>query len=96
MEELVLANGAKELDITVWSIVFALEVMVRDAPEGFRQAVQVARDRDHVPPEPILDQLNAASFLDAHGLMHETVRNVILSSAVGEGRDVLMRSPIAH
>lgn len=85
-------NGAELPASLVASVWYALQ---RAAPLDVLLAVHVARTR-----EPAADGFGAALYavglLERDGTMHDAVRDVVLSAAVGTGPDLRLTHPVAE
>jgi hypothetical protein len=52
------------------------------------EAISVARDRNHVPSVNTSETLKDRGIIGHDGVMHESIREILLAVAVGEGIDV--------
>lgn len=90
-----LKNGAEEFGPLVAGTILTLERLFEDAPIEAYEAVQIARDRTHVPFAATgLVAKNIIEPRDEGFVMHDSTRNVILSAVRGEGFDLVLGDPI--
>lgn len=93
MQVVKLKNGSEEPLPRVLATVKVIEVLLKNQPVVFYEAVMVARDPDHEPVGNIIQDLNHLA-LTKDGEMHDSIRNVILSAVSGEDSDMVLDSPI--
>jgi hypothetical protein len=90
-----LRNGAIEPTELIVVTTIALRALLNDDPIGFYEVVQKARNPQHELFGSYGRKLAAQGLVDERGAMHESIRNVILSSAEGEGFGLSLVHPAA-
>lgn len=91
METVILKNGAEEVKALVNVTMFSLE---RLGPIEFYELVQTCRVRGHVPFGNTQSTLQSLGLLERNGVPYDSIRNIVLSAAVGEGLELRLQSPI--
>lgn len=59
------------------------------------ELVACCRDRNHQPFGNAGEKLAALELRREDGTIHESIRNIVLSAASGEGLDLTLGSPLA-
>lgn len=92
METVKLRNGAEEVKPAVQAVMMSLRSL---DPIAQYELVMKARDRDHELFGHSGEKLKALKLIEPNGRMHDTVRNVVLSAAEGDGLNMTIGSPVA-
>jgi hypothetical protein len=105
MSTVKLRNGAEEFEPLVVNTLVTLKALWEQSPIFLYDLTMMARNRDYVPFPPcraglIRTGLVTPRIVDgkAHPTlcsMHDSIRNIVLSSFVGDGMDMEMVSPLA-
>jgi len=91
METVILKNGAEEVKSLVSVTMLALKDL--GAIELY-ELVQVCRNRDHQMWGGTANVLKAFGLLETDGQPHDSIRNIVLSAANGDGLDMRLGSPV--
>jgi len=98
IETVLLKNGSKEPKALVIGVMMSLNALTgqqtMQSAIGFYELVMVCRDRNHKI------QGNDGEILEKIGLMkdgviHDSVRNIVLSAVEGEDLNMVLLNPIA-
>ena len=95
IKNVTLRTGVEMPDALVRTVNLALSTLMNTNPVALYEAVEIARDRNHVPFGNTGDVLREMHLLESDGLMHGATRDVIRASAEGDGFDVRLVSPYA-
>lgn len=88
-----LKNGSQELSAFVSVAMFSLENLIKEQPILFYELVSVCRDRKHVFFGNAGQALKKMDLLQSNSLPHDSLRNVVLSTVIGEGCEMKLTSP---
>lgn len=95
METIRLRNGAEEVKPLVVITIRTLEHVMDERPLAFYDLVMKCRDQNYQFFEDNEDYLKEQRLVDANGSIHDSIRNVVLSAAKGDGMDMVLRSPVS-
>jgi len=91
-----LRTGAKVFEATLVAITVSLEDLLRANFTAFYELVEIARNPNHKPFGNAVTVLHERGLLDEDGQMHDTIRDVVLASAEGEGTRLCLVNPVAR
>lgn len=98
LEVVTLRNGAQEAKPLV-AIIWAGIRKLLDDPMGggivMYELVMKCRDSNHQFFGNTGDRLKALRLVELNGAVHNSIRNIVLSSAEGEGLQMSFRCPVA-
>jgi len=95
MKTVELKNGAEEAEALVTVTIGSLHHLIETNPIAFYELVQKARDKDHkIIWGNVSSVLKSLALLSENGAMHDSIRNIVLSAAEGDGLDMALVSPI--
>ena len=89
IKTVILKNGAEEALQLVHVAMVSLKKLINDEPIVFYELVMCCRDRNHVPFGNTAEKLQARALFP----IHDSIRNVVLSSVVGDGLDMALGNP---
>ena len=90
-----LRNGAQEAEPLVRTTMMILDNLLETKPIVAYELVMKCRDKNHKLFGQSGADLQNLSLVDANGGVHDSVRNIILSAAEGDGLNMQFVSPIA-
>lgn len=91
-----LRTGAEVPEGAVKSLRMALDSLMDTYPIALYEALEVARDKNHVPFGKTGDVLRESHLLEAGGTMHGVTRDVILALLEEENYEIRFVSPYAE
>lgn len=94
MTAVTLKNGGEEADILVAATMMSLRSLIDEAPIAFYELVMKCRDRNHRLFGNTGQVLQRCSLIQSDESIHNSIRNIVLSAAVGEGLQMSLGSPI--
>ncbi len=94
MKLVTLKNGSQEAEGLVVVAMMSLRKLIQEKPIVFYELVMKARDPNHKFFGQSIEDLKALSLVSVDGSMHDSIRNIVLSAAEGEGLDMALTSPI--
>lgn len=95
MKALKLKNGSEEAEPLVLTTMMAINRIQEDMPIALYDLVMIARDCDYQPFGQIGPELIKSRLLEQDGSMHQSIRNIVLSSFEGEGMDLVRVNPLS-
>lgn len=100
METVTLVNGDEVPRVVVDSTMLSLRILMAENQIAFYELVMASRDREHVlfgNTPVVLGDLCLIQSVDSSGraTVHDAIRSVVLSAAVGDGFDVSLGEPVA-
>lgn len=97
MDVVKLKNGSEEVKPLVMATMMSIRELMAGLPGALDAyaLVELCRDRNHKMFGNSLENLQKLGLIEASGNVHDSVRNVVLSAAVGEGADMYFGNPIA-
>jgi len=95
MEMTTLKNGTEEAEPLVTITMMCLRDLMGSDPLAVYELVMLARDRNHELFGNARQRLEARSLVQHDGRMHDSIRNIVLSAASGDGLDMVLQSPVA-
>jgi hypothetical protein len=95
MEMILLKNGFKEPDKLVKVITLSLQSLMRDLPIVFLDFVEFCQDSQCQIDKKKKEVLKKRGLLEDNGAIHDSIKNIVLSSVKGEGMDMRLTNPIA-
>ena len=95
MEIVKLRNGSEEPKPIVVATILSLKSLMETKPITFYELVMKCRDRNHQLFGVSSQDLKALRLIGEDESVHESIRNIVLSSAEGDGLDMKFVSPIA-
>lgn len=93
-ETVTLKNGAAEFKPLVTVTMSSLRSLLQDKPIVFYELVMKSRDPNHKFFGRSGNDLKVLSLVQADERIHDSIRNIVLSSAEGEGLEMVLTSPI--
>ncbi len=94
MSMVLLKNGAAEPKASVVTTCLAIEDVIKSDSIAFFELVTLCRDPNHRLWGDALLTLRRLSLVEADGSVPPTVRNVVLSGAVGGELDLAWSNPL--
>jgi len=91
METATLKNGAVEAKALVEITMLSL---MKLGPIELYELVQICRRSDHPPWGDTIDTLKSWQLVGQDGVVHDSIKNIVLSAAEGDGLDLRLGSPI--
>lgn len=94
MEVVTLKNGSEEHKALVVTTMMSLKSLFNENPLAFYELVQICKNPSHSIFSPV--QLKALESLGlvSGGIVHFSVRNIVLSAVEGEGMEMTIGSPV--
>ena len=89
-----LANGSIVPDVTVEVTMFCLKELITSNPIAFYELVTKCRDEKHQLFGNTEEILMHAGLIQTPGGIHDSIRNVVLSAAKGDGLEMALGSPL--
>lgn len=93
MDVVELKNGTIEAEATVKAVSLSVRHLLAEKPIVFYELVMKCKDRDHKLFGDAEKDLEALSLIQ-NGVIHESIKNVVLFSVEGEGFDMTLVDPI--
>ena len=90
MKTVILKNGTEELEALVNVTMYSIGTL---GPVELYELVEICRQPGHKPWGDIGDSLKALGLLERDGRPHESIKNIVLSAAVGEGMQLHLVNP---
>ena len=97
MNILKLKNGSEEAEPLVKVTMMSLNQLMQGLPGAIDayELVEKCKDPDHKMFGDSEKHLIDAGLMEGPGRIHDSIRNVVLSAAVGDGLELHFESPIA-
>lgn len=95
MDTLLLNNGAREEKVLVACLMLSLNKLFTDSPLAFYDLVSLCRDATYDTSYTFAD-LRKLNLVQPAGTVHESIKNVVLSAAKGDGLGMTLGSPVAE
>lgn len=89
-----LRNGSEEAEPAVVAIMVSLRQLMNDNPIALFELVEVSKNASHKPFGNTGEVLKRLSLMEPDGRIHDTIRNIVLSAAEGEGLNLHLVSPV--
>lgn len=99
MDMMKLKNGSEEVKPLVNVTMFSLDELIKTNPTAFYDLVMLCRDDTYKPWGPngkALKDRSLASECEGDWLVCNSIRNIVLSAAEGEGMGMSLGSPLAE
>lgn len=93
METVKLRNGAEEAKVAVITVMMAVNGL---DPITRYELVMKCRNCDHKLFGNTREKLQQLALVGPDGRVHETIRNIVVSSAEGDGMAMTFGSPVAE
>jgi hypothetical protein len=93
MKTVQLAHG-EEVVVLVKVTLLSLDHLIKDNPIGFYELVMKCRDPQHSIWGDQQGKLQELSLVQPDGRVHQSIRNVVLSSVQGDGLEMVLTSPL--
>lgn len=93
-EVIKLKNGMEEVKSLVTIVAMHINSLLERNPIALYELVLKCRDRDHQFFGHTADDLKDLELLQSDNSVHSSIRNIILSSTVGDGIDMTFVSPV--
>lgn len=94
MQTVILKNGAEEVLPVVTATMMSLDHLVQEHPIAFYELVMKCRDHKHRFFGNAAEILQDLHLVESNGSIHDSIRNVVLSAATGDGFDMSLGSPV--
>ena len=94
MDVIKLKNGTEEVEPLVRVTMMSLRSLMSVNPVAFYELVELCKDRTHVLFGNTGKVLEERSLVQ-NGVVHDSVRNIVLSAVTGEGLEMRLTSPVA-
>lgn len=91
-----LRNGTQEAKPLVAVLAMVLPDLMKENPIAFVELVALCRDPSHQLFGNTGEVLRARQLIDTEGKVHDSCRNIILSSVEDDSLDMMLVSPIAR
>lgn len=88
-----LRNGSREQGALLASVSLTLDRLLESMPLAVFDLVELARNGS-APFPPCAERLIALGLMASDGRVHESIRNIVLSSFEGDGMDMYRVSPL--
>lgn len=97
MNILKLKNGSEEAEPLVKGIMMILNQLMQGLPGAIDayELVEKCKDPSHKMFGDSEKHLIDIGLMDGLGRIHDSIRNVVLSSAIGEGLELRFENPVA-
>ena len=98
MKTVRLRNGSAEIGKLVPITMLSLQSLMRDKPMVFYELVEVCKDRHHKPWGNLGHDLAEIGGVEQGSdgiIVHDSIRNIVLSAVTGEGLEMGLQNPIA-
>lgn len=89
-----LKNGSQEAEAVVRATMLHLLRLFDEDPTLAYEFVMITRDPNYALWNDAGEQLKRLHLLDQHGKVHDSVRNIVLSSVTGDEMNMVIESPI--
>lgn len=100
MDTFLLRNGTEEVEPLVVTVMTSLRLIFERQPIAFYELVMFCRDDRHRLFGTSGDELVRRGLLDSDGSdgfrVHDSIRNIVLSAADGEGLEMTLINPVAE
>ena len=93
MDMVKLRNGTEEAAPLVSVVKLGIRRLQEKRPITLYELVMKCRDRDHTFSGGCEDELISLGLVERGGHIHESIRNVVLSSATGDGLEMTFVDP---
>lgn len=93
LEEVVLRNGERLPEVLVRAVWMNIKLLVDTEPMAFLYLIEKAKDPDYELSSNTIEKLKRLGFLES-GVMHQSVRAIVLSTVEGEGLDTKLVYPV--
>lgn len=94
MEMLKLKNGAEEAEPLVLTTMMILRKLLADKPMVFFDLVLKCRNSSYTMGGSAAAQLQEAALIDHDESIHSSIKNIVLSAAVGSGLAMTIENPV--
>lgn len=94
MRTVTLRNGSEEFAPLIQGLSMAVAGLTEREPLAFYEAVMVARNPKHEPFGGLGKVLRDMAWISQDGTMRDSIRNYLLSSAEGEGLEMVQVNPV--
>jgi hypothetical protein len=96
MKVLKLKNGSEEIEPLVMATMTQIRKLMSGLPGALDayERVQLCKDRKHEMFGDSLKNLQNLALIESSGSVHDSIRNVVLSAAVGDGLELHFENPI--
>ena len=94
MKTVVLKNGAEEILPLTEVISLVVNELLDDGDLAVYDLVMMCRDPNYNPFPSCLERLKARSLVEPDGRVHQSIRNVVLSMAEGDGLEMKFSNPV--
>jgi len=94
LEAVILKNGAEEVKSFVLVTMLSLQRLMREKPIALYELVQLCMNNKHDlfgNAGEILEELG----LVKNGVVHDSIRNIVLSAVEGDGCNMRLTNPLA-
>lgn len=88
-----LANGVIEPDVLVEVTMFSLRGLLTSNPIAFYEFVTKCRDEKHTLWGNTEEVLMSSGLVQRPGEIHDSIKNIVLSAAKGDGLKMTLGSP---
>ena len=96
METIKLKNGSEEAKGLVAVTSLRVGNLINTNPMAFFELVRVCRDPSHRPFGNTAQVLSGFSLMEPGGTVPQSIRNIVLSGAQGDGMDMAWDDPVAR
>jgi len=94
METVRLKNGTEEAKQLVVITIAQLKELMSSEPIAFYELVMLCRDRDHELFGNAGEKLEKSGLLQREGVVHDSIRNIVVSAVEGDMLNMRITSPI--
>jgi hypothetical protein len=97
MKTVELKNGSIETKAATIAVYMRIEELYKTDPLLFYELVSICRDAKHqIFNDLMIGELKRLSLLQNDGHIHESIRNIVLSSVIGEDLEMVLTNPIVE
>lgn len=94
MKAVTLKNGSEEANVLVTVTMMSLRRLMKEKPIIFYELVMKCRDSNHQFFGKDCQDLERLNLVQPDGRVHDSIRNIVLSAAIGDGLEMRLGSPI--
>ena len=91
-----LRNGKEEIESLVWSTGTSLKELLKKKPMALYHLVMKCRDHNYQLTDKVAEYLKSQDLILQDGTVHDSIKNIVLSTVVGEGINMELVSPLAQ
>jgi hypothetical protein len=93
-QTVMLRNGIEEPEVLVKVTMMSMHDLMETNPIAVYELVSLCRDRSHPLFGNTGEVLKARALIIDSRTVHDSIRNIVVSAAEGDGLDMSLRSPV--